>query len=197
MKKRAQKESKIEPWRDSMSPEELAKYERGGYNNSAPMPWESQPISHDNRLVSLKDTEVPDRGMPTPEDNALSSEYERGLDQIFRRPQPCVQCCRNLQAREGKSVILKFDIGGGLPQGATYCLACWDALGLGLEPDPWLASEPVLHQRVWALISQGLTEQEIAAKLTTSNRRITQQMVSNIKLKIVQHARETRRSRRK
>jgi hypothetical protein len=200
-------------WRSLMKPQELADYDAEKYDAINPetgakdlrkAPLESDRMSRDNRLVPYLENdsdEVSDNlapAYPSPEENLRAARYTRALEEIKASPQPCLSCGLDFSDGEAKVAILTFaeckpPLHGELPLGFMYCRQCWDALGVVLDPDPWFTSLPKRDRQVWLLLKQGLTEREVADKLTVGTQRLTQQVVSEIKLRIVRSINERRR----
>jgi hypothetical protein len=171
-------------WRSLMTPEELKAYERGDYNRAATAPRESDRISRDNRLVTLNE-KLHDAAKGTPEDTAQIAELTRALRIIAATPGSCVMCADHLSGKgEPRVAILTDD------RVYVYCQGCFDAMGVPLETEGWFAGLPVMEQAIWSLLKEGLSQHDIAARLTVGAQTVTQQTVSKTKIKILALIRE-------
>jgi hypothetical protein len=181
-------------WRALMSPEEMAAFDQGEYDHPATTPRESFRISRDKRLVrlsALNDHDVV--GRTNPEQTRQVAEYLKALAVIASLPRPCVTCGQN-PPEGSRFAILRYD-SDYIPEGFMHCCECFKALRVSLEPNNWFSQLPVLDKKIWRLLNDGLTQPQIAARLTNGNRRVTQQMVSDAKQKIARRITESRQNK--
>jgi hypothetical protein len=196
---------KPQSWRDVMTEKERAKYDAGDYHalnfetgamDLRHAPRESGRISRDSCLDTLDDdSEIADRGTPTPEQNTQAAEMTRGFEIVGTISIPCVSCGRTLPAKgRAKTLIVSYSDDGADAKAFVLCNGCFDALGVQLSADPFFDSLPPLDQKVWQLVTDGLTGVEIAARLSVNGRRVTQQQVSEAKLRVLRRINENRHS---
>jgi DNA-binding CsgD family transcriptional regulator len=179
-------------WRSLMKPDELAAFDAGDYDalhyetgakDLRKAPREADRISRDNRLLPFLENDSDEVSeklapvYPSPEENLLATRYAKAIEEINAYPYPCNGCGLDFSADEAGVTILTR---AKPPRGYAYCQTCWNALGVVLDQDPWLTGLPVREQKVWLMTKQNCTQQEIAEKL-----KLTQQAVSEIKLRLV------------
>jgi hypothetical protein len=178
-------------WRDVMSQtrqgkKELDAFDADLYDNRGKRSYGSNRISGDTRTVAFGSKDVTSRANSTPEQNARAAEVDHSLRVITMIPQACASCGGSLP-REGekKYMILADEGDGSLPILFPCCQSCFNALGIKLETKDWFSRLPPLDQKVWRLRKAGLTQREIAARLTNGAQRVTQQSVSVTLLRII------------
>jgi len=195
-------------WRALLKPKELAKYDGGDYHainyDTGAMdlhkaPRESALISRDLCLDEFEDENPASaKGTPTPEENTLAAELVKGFEVIGGISKPCVTCGQ-MQPGQGESRVVILRYGHDSAKAFILCDGCFDALGLDLTPDPFLSGLPAFDQRVWEFTKDGLTGVEIARRLSVNSQRVTQQQVSEAKLRvqraITENARLNRQSK--
>jgi hypothetical protein len=184
-----------ESWRDAMLPEESAAFDAGKYNHGATATVESDRISRDNRLERLTSNTATARDSLTPEQSVQAVEYVRAFQVIATIPQSCVNCGESLPGRgEKRNMSLHYPGNNGLPRGSVCCPTCFHAAGVEPKLNDLIAKLPKLDQKISQLLKDGLTQKQIAARLTNGAQRVTQQMVSKTKQKISRLMKESRRS---
>jgi hypothetical protein len=82
-----------------------------------------------------------------------------------------------------------------LPRAFVHCPACFHAAGVEPKLNDLFSKLSVLERKIWELLDDGLTQRQIAARLTNGSQRVTQQKVSETKLKTIRLMNESRRTR--
>jgi hypothetical protein len=180
-------------WRELMSPKELAEYDSGRHNNRASSP-DSNRTSRNKRLVTLIDNDTNSRANPTtPEHSMRATEMTAWLKSFASFPGHCVSCGQYLAQNKRGGIVFPPD--DDMPNLDMFCSECFNALQIRKGSDDWFAKLPKLDQKIWQLLKTGLTQKQIAARLTVGSQRVTQQMVSDTKQKILRMMKEFRRDR--
>ena len=114
-------------------------------------------------------------------------ELTHAIQVIGAVPRPCVNCGEHLPGLGEKRVVILTE-----ERVFAYCQFCFDSLELSLEGDDWFAALPAIDQHIWNLLKEGLSQPEIATRLTNGSQQVTQQMVSRVKAKLLKLIREKR-----
>jgi len=192
-------------WRAVVKPKELAKYDAGDYHaincetgavDLRHAPRESTRISRDSRLDTFDDDcEVANRGTPTPEQHTQAAEMAKGFEIVGTISKPCGTCGQPLPAKgKAKTLVLRYSDDGGNAKAFLLCDGCWNALGWEPSTDPLFDNLPALDKKVWQLATDGLTGVEIASRLTVNGQHVSQQQVSESKLRVLRQIKENRHS---
>jgi hypothetical protein len=181
-------------WREVMSPKELAEYDSGRHNNRASSP-DSNRTSRNKRLVTLIDNDTNSRANPTtPEHSMRATEMTAWLKSFASFPGHCVSCGQYLPQNKRAGIVFLQEDNDDMPNLDMFCPECFNALQIRKESDDWFAKLPRLDQKIWQLLKARLTQKQIASRLTVGSQRVTQQMVSKTKQKILRLMKESRRS---
>lgn len=175
---------------------ELATLEADLYNNRDKTSHESTRVSRDNRLVALGPKDVTSRANSTPEQNAQAAEIAKSFRVIITIQRSCLKCGQRLPGEgKKKNMIWAVEGDGSPPVESPLCRSCFVALGINLEPDDWFSKLPVLDHKIWRLNDDGLTQRQIAARLTNGTQRVTQQRVSETLQRIKRQINQSRQNR--
>jgi hypothetical protein len=191
-------------WRAVVKPKELAKYDAGDYHaincetgavDLRHAPRESTRASRDSRLDTFDDDcEIANRGTATPEQNTQAAEMARGFEIVGTISRPCATCGQTLPAKgKPKTVVLSYSDDCRNAKAFLLCDGCWDALGWK-PTDPLFDNLPPLDKKIWQLVTDRLTGVEIAARLSVNGQHVSQQQVSESKLRVLRQIKENRHS---
>ncbi len=168
--------SEIAEWRSLLSPQELAAFEAGKYDNVRTAPKEPSRISR--REISFNPEFDEHQPSHDPQLKAYHQQILEAIDGFADVTANCEACGHFFKGgfKEPRVTVLRHS-GENENQAEVFCIECY---GKSAPRASWRDGLTKMHLRVWDMFADEITQKDIAEKLSAEGNPISQSTVSRL-----------------